>query len=143
MPEASRGPGCRGVVFCVNSLIYGSPWSALALSRTNTYYSGLEETTVLRIGKCPDKNTRDVPELKRGEARGRQQLCSRRLPIYELITVVYRVAVRQQNLFHRKQDNSCHTLQCCQEVKEILKHMPVRTQSYAQACWQEADKSNY
>ena len=66
-------------------------------------------------------------------------LCAHRneLTAYQ-VCVVYKVAVRQLNLFHpdRGQDNSCRKLQCCHGVKETLKHI-CWTCPCAQACWQK------
>ena len=52
------------------------------------------------------------------------------------VWVVYRVAVRQLNLFHpgRVSDNSCRKLQCCQGVTETMEHI-CWTCPCAQACW--------
>ena len=54
------------------------------------------------------------------------------------VWVVYRVAVRQLNLYHaeRTRDNSCRKLQCCRGIKETADHI-FWTCPCAQACWQK------
>ena len=51
---------------------------------------------------------------------------------------MYRVAVRQSNLYHvdRTRDNSCRKLQCCRGIKETVDHI-FWTCPCAQACWQK------
>ena len=54
------------------------------------------------------------------------------------VWVVYRVAVRQLNLYHadRTGDNSCRKLHCCRGLKETADHI-FWTCPCTQACWQK------
>jgi len=54
------------------------------------------------------------------------------------VWVVYRVAVRQLNLYHaeRTRDNSCRKLHCCRGIKETVDHI-FWTCPCAQASWQK------
>jgi len=54
------------------------------------------------------------------------------------VWVVYRVAVRQLNLYHaeRTRDNRCRKLHCCRGIMETVDHI-LWTCPRAQACWQK------